>query len=75
MLTVARLRNHPLTSFGKAYNRMQSRLRIVVEHVLARLEQYGILAGLYRGRRARYDDCFCVLAGLSNFRVLGSLAW
>lgn len=68
-------RNHPLTSFGKAYNRMQSRLRIPVEHVLARLEQYRILAGLYRGRRARYDDCFGVVAGLNNFRVLGSLSW
>jgi hypothetical protein len=68
-------RNHPLTPFGKAYNRMQSRLRIVVEHVLARLEQYRILAGLYRGRRAHYDDCFGVVAGLHNFRVLGRLAW
>lgn len=68
-------RNHPLTPFGKAYNRMQSRLRIAVEHVLARLEQYRILAGLYRGRRARYDDCFGVVAGLNNFRVLGCLAW
>jgi hypothetical protein len=68
-------RNHPLTAFGKAYNRMQSRLRIVVEHVLARLEQYRILAGLYRGCRARYDDCFGVVAGLNNFRVLGHLAW
>ena len=48
-------RNHPLTLFGKAYNRMQSRLRIAVEHVFARLEQFRILAGLYRGRRARYD--------------------
>lgn len=68
-------RNHPLTSFGRAYNRMQSRLRIAVEHVLARLEQYRILAGLYRGRRTRYDDCFGVIAGLNNFRVLGRLAW
>lgn len=68
-------RNHPLTSFGKAYNRMQSRLRIVVEHVLARLERYRILAGLYRGRRTRYDDCFGVVAGLHNFRALGQLAW
>jgi hypothetical protein len=68
-------RNHPLTAFGKAYNRMQSRLRIAVEHVLARLEQYRILAGLYRGQRARYDDCFGVVAGLNNFRVLGRLAW
>lgn len=68
-------RNHPLTAFGTAYNRMQSRLRIAVEHVLARLEQYRILAGLYRGGRARYDDCFGVVAGLNNFRVRGALAW
>ncbi len=68
-------RNRPLTALGRAYNRMQSRLRIAVEHVLARLEQYRILAGLYRGRRAGYDDCFGVVAGLNNFRVLGRLTW
>jgi hypothetical protein len=68
-------RNHRVTALGKAYNRMQSRLRIAVEHVLARLEQYRILAGLYRGQRTRYDDCFGVVAGLNNFRVMDCLAW
>lgn len=68
-------RNHPLTPLGKAYNRMQSRLRIKVEHVLARLEQYRILAQTYRGRRGGYDALFGVVAGLNNYRVLGSLAW
>lgn len=68
-------RNHPLTPVEKAYNRMQSRLRIGVEHVLARLEQFRILAGLYRGPVGRYDEHFAVVAGLNNFRALGALAW
>lgn len=68
-------RNHPLTLFGKAYNRMQNRRRVAVEHVLAGLEKFQILAGLYRGEPQRYDDCFGVVAGLHNFRVLGRLAW
>jgi hypothetical protein len=68
-------RNHPLTAFGKAYNRMQSRLRIVVEHVLAHLEKFQILAGLYRGQRSGYDTCFGVVCGLHNFRTMGQLSW
>lgn len=68
-------RNHPLTEFGKAYNRMQSRLRIAVEHVLAGLEKFQILAGLYRGQRHRYDTCFGVVCGLHNFRTMGQLSW
>ena len=68
-------RNHRLTSLAKAYNRWQGRLRMPVEHVLARLEQSRILAGLYRGPIERYDDTFAIVAGLTNFRALGRLAW
>lgn len=68
-------RNHRLTAFGRAYNRMQSHLRIVVEHVLAALEKFHILAGVYRGRPQHYDACFGVVAGLHNFRTLGRLTW
>lgn len=68
-------RNARVSALGKAYNRMQARLRIPVEHVLARLEKFRVLEGVYRGRQRFYDDCFAVVAGLSNYRVLGRLAW
>lgn len=67
--------NQPLTVLGRVYNRMQSRLRIAVEHAFARLKQFRILAGTYRGQIARYDDCFGLVCGLNNYRLLGRLAW
>lgn len=68
-------RNHRVTALGRAYNRMQSRLRIGVEHAFARLKRFRVLGGTYRGRVANYDALFGVACGLNNFRLLGRLAW
>jgi hypothetical protein len=46
-----------------------------VEHTLAFLQKFIILAGVYRGPTHRYDDTFLVVAGLSNFRSMNKLAW
>ena len=67
--------NHKLTASGKAYNRMQSKLRIAVEHAFARLKRFRLLHGTYRGRLANYDACFRLICGLNNYRLLGRLDW
>jgi hypothetical protein len=68
-------RNHRVTALGRAYNQMQSKLRIGVEHTFARLKRFQVLGRTYRGRIANYDALFGVVCGLNNFRVLGRLAW
>jgi len=68
-------RNHQLNLLEKLFNQLLSSLRMPVEHVLAFLQKFNILAGLYRGPTHRYDDIFLVVAGLSNFRILNKLAW
>jgi hypothetical protein len=68
-------RNHPLNPLEKLLNRLLSRLRMPVEHTLAFLQKFNILAGIYRGPTHRYDDTFLVVAGLSNFRIMNKLAW
>jgi DDE superfamily endonuclease/Helix-turn-helix of DDE superfamily endonuclease len=68
-------RNHPLDPLEKLYNQLLSSLRMPVEHTLAFLQKFNILAGLYRGPIHRYDDTFLVVAGLSNFRIMDKLAW
>jgi hypothetical protein len=68
-------RNHRVTLLGKLWNQMVSRERIVVEHMLCKLEKFKILAGCYRARLEGYDDCFAVVAGLVNFKSMGRLAW
>ena len=72
---IRRGRRQHLTALGKAYNQMQNRLRVVVEHVLGRLKKYQVLSGRFRGRLDGYDDCFAVCAGLHNFRSMGTLSW
>jgi len=68
-------RGHRLTALGRAYNQMQNRLRVLVEHVLGRLKKYQVLAGRFRGRVGSYDGCFAACAGLHNFRRMGVLSW
>ena len=38
-------RHAKVTVLGRAYNRMQSRLRMPVEHLLGRLQKFKVLAG------------------------------
>ena len=64
-------RNHKVTVLGRAYNYMLSRQRIYVEHHFARLQKFGILREVYRGRFEGHEDLFCIVSGLLNFRVTG----
>jgi IS5 family transposase len=68
-------RNQPLTLVEKVYNHVMSSLRMPVEHTLAFLQKFCILAGVSRGPTCRYDDTFLVVAGLSNFRIMKTLTW
>jgi hypothetical protein len=68
-------RGHTVTILGKLYNRMLSRLRIPVEHMIGRLKQFNVLAFLYRGRWSDHEDTMTVIAGLVNFVALGRLTW
>ena len=62
-------RNHPLTPEQKAFNRMIGRYRIIVEHTLAQVNQFQILAQTYRHPRERHSEIVRVVAGLVNRRI------
>jgi len=62
-------RNHPLTDEQKAYNRHLSRYRIVVEHSLAQLNQFQVLAQVFRHDRAHHTHIVRVVAGIVNRRM------
>lgn len=68
-------RNREVNPLEKLYNRLLNSLRMPVEHTLAFLQKFNILAGIYRGPTHRYDDTFAVVAGLSNFRIMNELTW
>jgi hypothetical protein len=61
-------RGHPLTPEQRAQNRRLSRVRVRIEHTLAQMKIYQVLAGVYRHGRDYYNDVFRVVAALTNRR-------
>lgn len=59
----------PLNAMQRAINRVQARLRILVEHVIRRLKVFWILARPYRNRRRRFGLRLNLIAGIYNFEL------
>lgn len=62
-------RNRPLTEAQRAYNRHLSRYRIVVEHTNAQLNQFQVLAQVYRHARAGHSRVVRAVAFLVDQRI------
>lgn len=62
-------RNQPLTDEQKAYNRFLSRYRIVVEHSLAQMNRFQVLAQVFRHARSSHSQIVRIVAGLANRRI------
>jgi hypothetical protein len=62
-------RNRPLTAEEQAYNRHLSRYRIVVEHTNAQLNQFQVLAQVYRHHRERHPQIVRAVAFLVDRRI------
>lgn len=61
-------RGHPLTPEQRAENQKLSRVRVRIEHTLAQLKIYQVLAGVYRHGRDYYNCLFRLVAALTNRR-------
>jgi len=61
-------KNKPLDAQEKEYNRALSRVRVKVEHILAQIKTFKILAERYRNKRKRYNIKFTIIAGLVNLK-------
>jgi len=62
-------RNHPLTEEEKAFNRLVAKYRIVVEHTNAQLNQFQVLAQVYRHARKSHSRTIRAVAMLVNQRI------
>lgn len=70
IVPVKRRRNHRVLTRGeRRFNRGHARLRVGIEHVIARLKPYQVLAQVYRHRIADYNRRFRNVAALVNFRL------
>jgi hypothetical protein len=62
-----RSKKKPLTAEQKRENRYQASQRIMVEHVIAWLKRFKIIADTYRNRRKRFGLRFNLIAAIYNF--------
>jgi transposase len=62
-------RGHPLTEEQIAFNRLIAQYRIVVEHTNAQLNQFQVLAQVYRHALANHPRAIRVVAMLVNRRI------
>ena len=58
-----------LTRKEKEFNRNHARIRVKVEHAIARLKKYNVLSQTYRSAEGRYNRIFRNIAALVNFRL------
>lgn len=58
---------HPLSTEDKITNKAKASVRIVVEHVNAKIKTFKILAEKYRNRRKRFGLRFNLICALINF--------
>ena len=58
-----------LTPEQKRFNRRHSRVRVVVEHTIAKMKKFRIMGEEFRNRLRHYDTMTDIISGLVNFRM------
>ena len=62
-------KNGELSDLEKELKKIQSKRRVVVEHVLGKLKRYKICSEKYRGPRNRFNQIFRSIASIYNFTM------
>ena len=58
-----------LTTYQKEWNKIQSKIRIKVEHVIAQIKKFGINRAVFRNKLCRYDSISEIVCGIVNFKM------
>ena len=53
----------------KEWNKLQSKIRIKVEHVIAQIKKYRISRDTFRNKLCRYDRVSEIVCGIVNFKI------
>ena len=67
LIPIKESKNHKLNKLEKAYNKKLARLRVVIEHINAKIKTFKIMAYPYRNRRARHLLRMSLICGIINF--------
>ena len=63
-------RNQDLSQEEKEYNKIHSKMRIVIEHTICRLKKFRIMNDTFRNRLRKYNRISDIVAGLVNYRIM-----
>lgn len=58
-----------LLDYQKEWNKIQSKIRIKVEHVISKIKKFRINADTFRNRLSRYDGISEIVCGIVNFKI------
>ena len=58
-----------LTIHQKEWNRLQSKIRIKVEHIIAQIKKFRISSDTFRNKLCRYDGISEIVCGIINFKI------
>jgi hypothetical protein len=59
-----------LSQEEKKYNRIHSKMRIVIEHTICRLKKYRIMSDTFRNKLRKYNKVSDIVTGLVNYRIM-----
>ena len=69
ILPYKRKKGKELTASQKDWNKLQSKIRIKVEHAISRIKKLGINSETFRNRLCRYDGISDIVCGIINFKI------
>ncbi len=69
ILPYKKKRGKELIVFQKEWNRIQSKIRIKVEHVIAQIKKFRISSDTFRNKLCHYDMVSEIVCGIVNFKI------
>ena len=69
VLPYKRKKGKKLTLSQKEWNKLQSKIRIKVEHAISKIKKFRISSDTFRNRLYRYDMISDIVCGIVNFKM------
>ncbi|UNF62667.1 transposase [Spiroplasma poulsonii] len=70
LMPTKKTKKNPLNKEQKQYNRLVSKMRIIIENIFAILKKFKIITEKYRNRRKRFGLRFNLIASIYNLQLL-----
>ncbi|WP_308506896.1 transposase family protein [Spiroplasma poulsonii] len=69
LIPTKKTKKNPLNKEQKQYNRLVSKMRIIIENIFAILKKFKIITEKYRNRRKRFGLRFNLIVSIYNYYI------